>query len=240
MVLDTGRTLVLAPHADDETLGCGGMIALKRAAGASVHIVFLTDGGKKTPGNGLSENLAPGEYTRIRKCEALSATALLGIPADAVEFWEYPDGNLRHPCERHAEELIERFKILLQRYRPNELYVPHRHDTHPDHEATYELVQKAVDASGIPVRTLQYAIWRWWISPLKGTPRDLQWAWRLPIAIARRKKLRAILKYRSQTEFFPHGLFWRFFLPFELFYEVEPRNAMNNRSESDARGKIGQ
>ena len=38
------RVLVVAPHQDDETLGCGGLIARKRYEGLPVHVVFITDG----------------------------------------------------------------------------------------------------------------------------------------------------------------------------------------------------
>src|SRR5579885_2284019 len=38
--------LIIAPHHDDETLGCGGVIALKRAAGVPVQVVILTDGSR--------------------------------------------------------------------------------------------------------------------------------------------------------------------------------------------------
>ena len=47
--LPTGNVLVIAPHPDDESLGCGGLLSMLAAAGRSLHIVFVTDGGASHP-----------------------------------------------------------------------------------------------------------------------------------------------------------------------------------------------
>src|SRR5690606_38092378 len=44
-----GPLLVIAPHPDDETLGCGGVIALATCRNVRVHTVFVTDGGASHP-----------------------------------------------------------------------------------------------------------------------------------------------------------------------------------------------
>jgi len=41
---DEARVLVIAPHSDDEVIGCGGVIARHVRSGSTVHIVYMTDG----------------------------------------------------------------------------------------------------------------------------------------------------------------------------------------------------
>ena len=78
---DLGRsTIVFSPHPDDETLGCGGTIAMKIKKGYNVSIVFMTDGR-----NALLEkfdirsNPSPQKLKGIRKEEAKQATKILGV-----------------------------------------------------------------------------------------------------------------------------------------------------------------
>src|SRR5690606_8940077 len=72
--------IVVAPHFDDEVLGCGGTMLRKLAAGARLSIVFMTDGGKS------HRHLMPsGELARIRSAEAMAAAAAVGIdPSDVT------------------------------------------------------------------------------------------------------------------------------------------------------------
>lgn len=47
--LGTSAIVVLAPHPDDETLACGGLIAEARAGGRRVVVVFVSDGARLSP-----------------------------------------------------------------------------------------------------------------------------------------------------------------------------------------------
>ena len=81
----SGRIVVLAPHMDDETLGCGGTIARHVQAGAQVTVVFLTDGRHGASYAGMTElqrDLRQREITAIRKTEAQRAAfqAWCGAP----------------------------------------------------------------------------------------------------------------------------------------------------------------
>lgn len=92
--------MVFAPHCDDETLGCGGLMAEATQKGAKVQVVLVT--------NGDGFRIAVGtDYKTIRvtpkKCikfaykrqtETLRALATLGIPARSVTFLGYPDRGI--------------------------------------------------------------------------------------------------------------------------------------------------
>ena len=80
------RVLVLSPHPDDESIGCGGTICKHVAAGDEVRIVFLTSGEKG--GHGTSAV----ETRRIRESEAASAARVPAFPG--FLFWPSSLGSL--------------------------------------------------------------------------------------------------------------------------------------------------
>ena len=76
--------LVVAPHYDDEVLGCGGLVAQLAAAGAVVRVLFLTDGERRRRGGGRPRRLrrAPARRSRARRrpCSGLAGAEHLGLP----------------------------------------------------------------------------------------------------------------------------------------------------------------
>ncbi len=81
-----GRSaVVFSPHADDETLGCGGTLIKKRAAGATVKIAFMTDG-RTSHGH-----LMPADrLIALRAQEAVAAAQVLGLAESDVCFLGFP------------------------------------------------------------------------------------------------------------------------------------------------------
>src|SRR5579862_5129583 len=78
MELTDAPALIVAPHPDDETFACGGLITLKRRRGVLVSVVFLTDG------SGAKADLDPLALTRLRQGEALQALNILGVAIEDV------------------------------------------------------------------------------------------------------------------------------------------------------------
>ena len=144
--------VVFAPHQDDETLGCGGTIIKKKAAGAPVGMVFLADGGTSH-----EKLMAPAEMAALRESEAKAACRVLGIEPDEVEFFRYPN---RHVHEHFAEG-VERIESLLDQRRPDEIFVPCKADPPSDHVATRSIALAAVSRLGRPVTIYEYPIWFW-------------------------------------------------------------------------------
>jgi LmbE family N-acetylglucosaminyl deacetylase len=95
----TDSVLIVAPHPDDETLACGGLVQVAIAAGARVSVVYLTSGDglewdillSRAPMPEPSKMLALG---RRRMGEARNAAAVLGIPSENLYFLGYPDAGL--------------------------------------------------------------------------------------------------------------------------------------------------
>lgn len=141
LLLPPGRTervaarsaLVLAPHYDDEVLGCGGLLAQLTAAGAVVRVLFLTDGG-----GGTREAAERDEYRRRRREEAACACRTLGLAG--CDELGLPDGDLHLRLEE-AERGIRR-ALLTQR--PELLLAPSPLEVTADHRAVFAALHRAL------------------------------------------------------------------------------------------------
>jgi N-acetylglucosamine malate deacetylase 1 len=141
------RVLVLSPHPDDESVGCGGTLLRHVAQCDEVQIIFLTSGEKG--GHGRSE----AETIHLREREARQATKILGIRQ--LEFWHEPDGALR--ATRAA---VERLRAKLKNFRPGKIYVTHDREMHPDHRGAVRLLRRALQgAHGKRPDVLMYEVW---------------------------------------------------------------------------------
>ena len=143
------NVLVIAPHPDDEAIGCGGAIRLHAVAGDRVSVVFLTSGEKGLKGK------SPQEAWQIREAEAEAAAAVLGI-AD-LTYLRLPDGEVGRQMDTGTAKLQQ----ALQRYAPDRVYVPHPGDGHADHEASWPLLRAAYQGAALPRpgAVLGYEVW---------------------------------------------------------------------------------
>ena len=140
--------LVIAPHPDDECIGCGGAICRHGQRGDQVHVVVLTSGEV-----GLKE-LPRQEAWNIREREAREAAKILQLAS--VEFLRCPDWTLGDALPLASERLAP----VLQRLAPELIYLPHPHEWHPDHKAAFPVVIGALAASGIATPKLfGYEVW---------------------------------------------------------------------------------
>lgn len=212
--------IVFAPHQDDETFGCGGLIALKREKGTRVKVVILTDGAAAAK---ASKAASREQIIQTRNEEVLAATATLGVEAEDVEFFLYPDGGLGLLSDIDHDQAVERIATLLKEFQPGEVYVTHRHDMHTDHEAAYQMVTEAILRSRVTADVLQYPIWLVWLSGLgrRLRWRDLAGAVVLPIHSVSDKKREAIGAFRSQLGALPSGSVDRFYSQQELFFATK-------------------
>jgi LmbE family N-acetylglucosaminyl deacetylase len=117
--------LVLAPHADDETLGMGATLAQAASRGVDVHLVVVTDGGRQGD---------PSE----REAEAIAAAAELGIAPPV--FWRFADRTLAEARPR-LEAAIHAAATALA---PETIFVTSPVELHPDHRALALATQRVV------------------------------------------------------------------------------------------------
>lgn len=134
------RVLVLAPHPDDEAVGCGGLMALLADAGAEVDVVFATDG-EATRG----APSAPAATAASRRREAEAACRTLG--ARPPRFLGLSDGALGS----HLDELARSVRAVAGELSPDAVLVPWFGDGHDDHRAMSEAVARAGLADDVEV-----------------------------------------------------------------------------------------
>jgi LmbE family N-acetylglucosaminyl deacetylase len=144
--------MVFAPHPDDETLGCGGTIALKVAQGAEVSVVFMTDGA-----DSHRQFVSRSELAQLRRREAVAACSVLGVAERAVRFMDFPDGELH----RHRDAAVARVGALLAGSRAEQLFVPYFAEAPADHWVTRQVVLDGLRRAGRRALVYEYPIWFW-------------------------------------------------------------------------------
>lgn len=211
--------MIFSPHQDDETLGCGGLICLKSQLNVSVKVVFITDGQKSHENTPWIK--PPANLIQVRKQEAINALNILGVKASNVEFLDLIDGTLSSLTNEQRLDAVSKISKLMQRCQPKEVYVPHRHDNHPDHESTYKLVQAAINLSEMQVELWQYPIWIFWESPMffKTKLQDLAGAYLLSIDSVVSQKEQALTQYKSQHPILPPRFIKSRFVPYEIYFK---------------------
>ena len=192
-----GAALVMAPHPDDESLGCGGTVARLRAQGYAVYILFVSDGTLSHPN---SRAYPAARLRDLREQEARTALEILGVAGDACTFMRLPDRHVPLPGEPGFAEAVAVVAELMNQVKPHTVFMPWRRDPHPDHRAVWHIGRAALAQQPGPIRGLEYLIWLWEL----GTPSDQPGpdemsVWRVPIDDVMAQRDRAIAAHQSQV-----------------------------------------
>lgn len=172
------RLIIVAPHSDDETFGCGLLIADAVRRGVAVAVVVLTDGAASHPS---SQAWPAARLAALRRGETRRALARLGARRAVVRFLPWRDGRL------DADGSALALRRVLVGLRAGTVLVSSPADHHPDHGAAYRLTAAAVRGTATWLAT--YAVW----SRLAVTSAPRARDHRLGA------KRRAAMAYRSQT-----------------------------------------
>lgn len=142
-----GRSmLVLAPHQDDEMIGCGGALALQVAAGSAAHIVVLQDGAGGHEELGMTRQ----QMVELRNAESRHAAAILDVEP---RFFGHAD--LAAEAPKAAAALTD----LITEVRADAIFVPFPLDGHPDHRTTNYILADALRNIPWTVRVFGYEVW---------------------------------------------------------------------------------
>lgn len=138
------RAVIIAPHPDDEILGCGGTIARMNAAGAEVHVVLMTRG--RPPK--FSDDLIAQVMEEARAAHALIGVKqlhCLDMPAAELDTLPLADVN-------------QRLGAVLDALQPDTLFVPFVGDIHLDHQVAFisALVWGRPRSASAPSRIFAY------------------------------------------------------------------------------------
>jgi LmbE family N-acetylglucosaminyl deacetylase len=209
-LLTSRPAMVVAPHPDDESLGCGLAVLGKRAKGLDVRFVFVSDGGASHPEAVITRD----ELVARRRAEARAAAAALDVSDDCITFLDLPDGAVTD----HVEALTARLTDLIIGAGLPELLVPSALDHHPDHIACNRASVAAAGRCPSPPVVYEYTIWFWYRFPRLDpawsisspaswmrTARLLHRLRPLVVSLPARRAQKAEAIRRYETQFVPYG-----------------------------------
>ena len=127
----TARTLVVAPHPDDETLGCGGTLLRLAQEGARIAWLIVTD---MSATAGFSE-----EEVKSRENEISKVSALYGF-SDVFQLKLATRQLDRVPMA----DLIGKFAAVFKSFEPQQVFLPYRMDVHTDHRTVFDAAAACV------------------------------------------------------------------------------------------------
>jgi LmbE family N-acetylglucosaminyl deacetylase len=211
------RWLAVVAHPDDESFGCGSVLARAAALGAQVTVLCATRGeaGEATPGT------AGPDLGAVREAELRRAAVHLG--ATAVELLGHRDSGFDGTpaadalCAVPEEVLTEEVGVVLDRVRPDVVVVLDGSDGHRDHLHVRAAVRSALAAGGAPAlyeHCLPNALLRRWLEEMRGLRPDTAYHALDPAALGRPddditdvldvrdvldRREAAIAEHRSQT-----------------------------------------
>ncbi|MEO6914506.1 MAG: PIG-L family deacetylase [Chitinophagaceae bacterium] len=224
-----GKTVIIAPHPDDESLGCGGLVSMLRRLGLNVECIFVSDGSMSHPS---SVEFSAERRAEVRRQEALNALAELNVSAGHGVFLDFPDGAVPNSASAAFEDSAKTLANHLLQMKPDTIFIPYQHDPHRDHEAVWQLAQRSLTEVKKCPRIFEYPVWLWELGREEDYPSDSDMTcWRLDIGTELETKRKAIAAHRSQLGqvFFddPAGFVLRpdllahFEHPFEIFFETK-------------------
>ncbi|MFO2464239.1 PIG-L family deacetylase [Pseudomonas sp. 15FMM2] len=151
------RAVIIAPHPDDEVLGCGGLLQNLAALGRPLQLISVTDGSASHPG---SRRWPVQRLRVVRPQESAQALHRLGLPLHSLKWLRagFADSQVAAQ-EDELEDFIQRH------LKPTDvLFTTWREDGHCDHEAVGRASAKAALAVG--ARLVELPVWTWhWATP---------------------------------------------------------------------------
>ena len=118
------KVLILSPHTDDGEIGAGGLIAKLLEQGAEIHYIAYSI---------CEESVPEGFHKDVLAEEVMSATSVLGIPAENVSCFRF---QVRY-FTRDRQEILESMIRSRNVIRPDLVLLPSKHDCHQDHEVIH-------------------------------------------------------------------------------------------------------
>jgi len=137
--------LIVAPHADDETLGCGGTILRDLDSGAEVHWLLITNISVSSGYSPMQVQKRTEEIKLVAKSYGFSGVHQLNFQPASLDTIPKSD-------------LINSLSAVINEVKPEVVYTVYRNDAHSDHEVVYDIVMSVTKAFRYPFikRVLAY------------------------------------------------------------------------------------
>lgn len=127
LIRSYNRILVLAPHPDDESLGCGGTIAHYTKMGKEICVAFISKGD--------AVEIKVDNVVEVRRAEAKKAAEILGIKH--LVFMDFPDAALN----QHYDKIKQSMRDVIDKYNPDIVFSPSPIDLHNDHIVVSKIIR---------------------------------------------------------------------------------------------------
>jgi LmbE family N-acetylglucosaminyl deacetylase len=181
--------LILAPHADDETLGAGALIAYAASQATLGGVVYLTDG---SASHGDLDRASRVRLIEMRKLEAsLALRRLAGPNCRAPHFLGWRDAAPFQAGDAEFEASCHRLAALCQTRKIDAIAVTAGNEPHCDHEAACRLAYAVAEKAHRPLAVFEYLVWA------DARPSAGYRAYRTPSIRIGRRRL-ALTSHRSQ------------------------------------------
>jgi LmbE family N-acetylglucosaminyl deacetylase len=194
MLRELAPLLVLVPHPDDETLGCGGLLATAARARVDLEVVYLTDG---SASHRRSVQWPPPRLSLQRRGEALEALGALGVGAARVAFIDWPDAAPYGPAHPRYAETALWLRTFCARRNIRSMFAPWEGEGHCDHQAASALCEAARAGLDPAPRRFDYLVWGW-TEPALGAAAARRTVWGLPCAMEIDRRGAALARHRTQ------------------------------------------
>ena len=149
--LENARVLIVAPHPDDEAIGCGGLTARMVGSGCMPHVAILSGGGKSHAG---CCTLNEAEIVAQRRQLTTKAACCLGLGDNHVHHLNFTDGSINGESTE-----VQHLKELLDELQPKTVFIPHWGEGWPDHLKAAEMMKTIVAPD---CEIYEYCVWAWY------------------------------------------------------------------------------
>lgn len=147
------KALIVAPHPDDEIIGCAGLLRSLLQNGKQVDIILMTGGGASHHGCcDIDEKTLINARRQLTK----DAAQIIGLSADRIHFLDYPDG-----CISKDNPETEKLSELIKDLSPDAIFVPNKGEGWSDHIVTGEIVRNIIKDNE-SISLYEYCVWFWY------------------------------------------------------------------------------
>ena len=148
--------LVVAPHPDDEIIGCGGAMLQHKRDGDRVFVIYITSGEL------FDDEVSYTASRKRRYNEAKEASKVIGF--EILEFSNLPARRIKEK----ETEITDKIEMIFRKIMPTVVYLPHDNEKDSDHILVNEIVREAYFRSKLQrgntinrvnARMLGYEVW---------------------------------------------------------------------------------
>lgn len=149
--LHSQRIVIVAPHPDDEVIGCGGLIARLTSLGYPPQVIILSSGGGSHRG---CCNIDEETVIEQRRELTIKAAHILGLPHEYIHHLDFKDGEINGTDKNN----LQSFHELLKELHPAIVFVPHHGEGWPDHVNVRTMIEEIKCKAEI----YEYCVWMWY------------------------------------------------------------------------------